>query len=243
MSDENQTTEQQNHNESETAPVSLMSSISNNSIILGLFALACTAVIAATFLSTEENINQRKREARLKALLEVVPQQRHDNDMLQDSIALFEPALGHRKQQQLFLAKQQGNAVVLIYPATARDGYSGDIDYIVGINIKDASIAGVRVLSHKETPGLGDGIDLRKSNWVLNFNGRSLANPLVKGWTVKKDGGAFDAFTGATITPRALTKSIATVLQYHHHTSQQLLLQFDSSKQTSTAIEQQTQLH
>ncbi|MBT8149735.1 MAG: RnfABCDGE type electron transport complex subunit G, partial [Gammaproteobacteria bacterium] len=101
------------------------------------------------------------------------------------------------------------------YPATARDGYSGDIDYIVGINLADNSIAGVRVLGHRETPGLGDDIEVRKSNWIKSFNGKRLGRPELARWTVKKDGGVFDGFTGATITPRALVTSVARVLQYH----------------------------
>jgi len=98
-------------------------------------------------------------------------------------------------------------------PTVAPDGYSGDIKLIVGINL-DGTIAGVRALSHKETPGLGDKVDLRKSNWILNFNGRSLLQPSIEQWAVKKDGGTFDQFTGATITPRAVVKSVKKALLF-----------------------------
>jgi electron transport complex protein RnfG len=103
--------------------------------------------------------------------------------------------------------------VAVIIPVVAPDGYSGDIDLIVGIN-SDGTIAGVRVLGHKETPGLGDKAELKKSNWVLGFNGRSLTNPTLDGWAVKKDKGVFDQFTGATITPRAVVAATLRALQF-----------------------------
>lgn len=206
-------------------------SILSNATLLGLFALACTIFIATTFLSTKDDIAERKREARLKALLEIVPRTRHNNDMLSDNIPFHHDSLGHRQQQLLFLAKKNDQPITLIYPATTRDGYSGDIDYIVGVNIDDKTIAGVRVLNHRETPGLGDGIEMRKSNWVLGFNGKSLNNPTIEKWTVKKDGGSFDGFTGATITPRALTQSIANVLKFHNHNVVEILKLFESSKE------------
>jgi electron transport complex protein RnfG len=103
--------------------------------------------------------------------------------------------------------------VAAIIPVTAPDGYTGAIDLIVGVNA-DGSIAGVRTLSHKETPGLGDKVDLKKSDWILGFNGRSLDNPKPRGWAVKKDKGVFDQFTGATITPRAVIAATLRALQY-----------------------------
>ena len=101
----------------------------------------------------------------------------------------------------------------MIIPATAHDGYTGDIDLIVGVNV-DGTIAGVRVLNHRETPGLGDKVDLRKSDWVLDFSGRSLSDPTANLWAVKKDKGVFDQFTGATITPRAVVAVILRTLQF-----------------------------
>lgn len=222
-------------NDSQTEPAleqekkspSIVSSISSNSILLGLFALISTAIIAGTHLGTADNIAEQKRLAQLKALYQIVPRDQHDNDLLKDKITLKVDVLGHRKTKAIFLAKLQDKATTLIYPATARDGYSGDIDFIVGINISDGSIAGVRVLSHKETPGLGDKVDSRKSDWILDFNNRRLGDPDSDGWAVKKDGGVFDAFTGATITPRALIRAIATTLSYHHQNVDRLLKEFE----------------
>ena len=101
----------------------------------------------------------------------------------------------------------------LILPVTAPDGYSGAIHLLVGI-FADGRLAGVRVLGHKETPGLGDKIELAKNPWVLAFNGKSLSDPGEAGWGVKKDQGVFDQFAGATITPRAVVKAVHHALQY-----------------------------
>ena len=229
MTDNSEHQDQQKN--SDDKPNSLGLSISTNSAILGFFALLCTAIIASTYLSTEEKIDKQKRQAQLKALYQIVPKQQHDNDMLQDNIVFEDQALGHRKEQTLFLAKKalsgEQQPLTLIYPVTARDGYSGDIDFIIGINVSDGSIAGVRVIKHKETPGLGDKVDLRKSDWVLDFNGHSLGDPDSEGWTVKKEGGIFDGFTGATITPRAVIASIEKTLRYHHLNADKLIEQFD----------------
>jgi electron transport complex protein RnfG len=135
--------------------------------------------------------------------------------MLDDTIAVGPQTRGLdlRKDKQVYLAKLNDAVVAAIIPVTAADGYSGEIDLIVGINA-DGSIAGVRTLSHKETPGLGDKVDLKKSDWVLSFNGKSLTNPSVEKWAVKKDKGDFDQFTGATITPRAVVGATLRALQY-----------------------------
>ena len=122
-------------------------------------------------------------------------------------------ALGLRSSKQIYLARQGDQVVTAIIPATARDGYSGDIEMIVGVN-RDGTVAGLRVLSHKETPGLGDKVDMKKSDWVLDFDGRSLEDPTPEGWAVKKDKGVFDSFTGATITPRAVVSATRRTLEY-----------------------------
>jgi len=111
------------------------------------------------------------------------------------------------------VARNNGKTIALIIPATAHDGYSGDISMIVGVN-RDGTVAGVRILKHKETPGLGDKIDVKKNQWILNFDGKSLTVPVIEDWKVKKDGGAFDQFAGATITPRAVVGQIKRVLEF-----------------------------
>ena len=193
----------------------MKSSIRRNSLLLGLFAVITTTIIAATYLGTRDKITEARRKAQEKALLEIIPLNRHNNSMLDDTILVGPEAdgLGLRTEGQIYVARQDGTAIAIILPVRAPDGYSGDIELIVGIN-GDGSVAGVRALAHKETPGLGDKVDLKKSPWVLGFNGRSLADPLPEYWKVKKDKGAFDQFTGATITPRAVTAAVKRSLEY-----------------------------
>ncbi len=190
-------------------------SITRNALLLALFALVTASLLAGTYLLTRERIAAAERAAEEKALLEIVPENRHDNSMLDSTLPVGPESngLGLRVQRQVYLAKRGEQVVAAIIPATARDGYSGDINLIIGVNA-DGSIAGVRALSHKETPGLGDKVDSGKSDWVQGFAGRSLNNPGVEQWAVKKDGGVFDAFTGATITPRAVVGAVKRTLEY-----------------------------
>lgn len=190
-------------------------SITRNSLLLAAFAVCTTVLIVGTHMMTRDRIALEQRKAEEKALLEIVPRELHDNSMLDDVIAVGPetPGLGLAQSKQVYLARRGGEVVTAIIPVIAPDGYSGDIGLIVGVNA-DGSIAGVRALNHKETPGLGDKVDLRKSNWVLGFNGRSLQDPTLPGWAVKKDKGVFDQYTGATITPRAVVAATLRTLQY-----------------------------
>jgi len=190
-------------------------SITRNSILLGAFALGTTFLISGTYLLTKDRIAIEQRKAEEKALLEIVPANRHNNSMLDNTIAVNSSteSLNLRGNRQIYLARQDGDTVAAIIPVVATDGYSGDINLIVGVN-SDGSIAGVRALNHKETPGLGDKVDIKKSDWVLGFNGKSLNNPDISKWAVKKDKGHFDQFTGATITPRAVVSATLRALQY-----------------------------
>jgi electron transport complex protein RnfG len=194
----------------------LGSSITKNSLLLGAFALVTTAVLALTAEITKERIAKSEREAQQKALFEIVPRTIHDNDMLNDVIKVPEDAwagLGLKSGGEIHVARHVDETIAAIIPAVAPDGYSGDIRMIVGINA-DGTIAGVRILDHHETPGLGDKIDLKKSSWVLDFNGKSAQNPALDHWKVRKDGGDFDQFAGATITPRAIVNQIRRVLEF-----------------------------
>lgn len=193
----------------------MVRSISRNSLLLGLFAVLTTLLIAGTYLGTRERITEAQRAAAEKALLQIVPLSRHNNSMLDDTIAVDPQTEGLRlrKEAQIFVARQDGEVVAVILPVLAPDGYSGEIELIVGVN-RDGTVAGVRALTHRETPGLGDKVDLKKSPWVLGFNGKSLGNPLPEKWAVKKDKGEFDQFTGATITPRAVTAAVKRALEY-----------------------------
>ncbi len=189
-------------------------SISKNSLILGGFALVTASVLSMTHQGTKQQIAEAERAAAQKALFEVVPEDRHNNDLLNSTRPIpseFWDELGLDSDSELYIAQQDGVAQAVILPAVAPDGYSGDIKMIIGINL-DGSVSGVRVLSHSETPGLGDRLELAKSSWILNFNGKSLDNPELDRWQVKKDGGDFDQFTGATITPRAVVQQVKKAL-------------------------------
>lgn len=194
----------------------LGSSISKNSLLLAAFALVAAGGLALTNEGTKDRIQKAERAAQQKALFEIVPSSLHDNDLLTDTIVVPEANwvdLGLKKGGDIYLARKDGELIAVIIPAVAPDGYSGDIRMIVGVN-RDGTVAGVRVLAHNETPGLGDKIELKKSPWILGFEGKSLQSPKPAQWAVKKDGGDFDQFTGATITPRALVNQVKRVLAF-----------------------------
>ena len=193
----------------------MLRSITRNSALLSLFAVTTALLLTGTFLLTRDRIAEEVRRAEEKALLEIVPRERHDNSMLDETLPVGPeaPGLGLREEKRIYLARRGGKVVAAIIPVTAPDGYTGDIELIVGVNA-DGTVAGVRALAHRETPGLGDKVDIKKSDWVLGFNGRSLENPPPSGWAVKKDRGVFDQFTGATITPRAVVAATLRALQY-----------------------------
>jgi electron transport complex protein RnfG len=193
----------------------LRQSITRNSVLLALFAVVTALLLTGTFLLTRDRIAEEARQAEERALLEIIPRERHDNSMLDETIPVGPeaPGLGLRDEKRIYIARRAGETVAAIIPVTAQDGYTGDIDLIVGVNA-DGTVAGVRTLAHRETPGLGDKVDIRKSDWIMGFNGRSLGNPPLSGWAVKKDRGVFDQFTGATITPRAVVAATLRALQY-----------------------------
>lgn len=194
----------------------LGSSISKNSLLLAAFALVAAGGLALTNEGTKERIQKAERAAQQKALFEIIPSSRHDNDLLTDTLLVPEANwldLGLKNGGEIYVARKDGELVAVIVPAVAPDGYSGDIRMIVGVN-RNGSVAGVRVLTHNETPGLGDKIELKKSPWILGFEGKSLQSPAPEQWAVKKDGGDFDQFSGATITPRALVNQVKRVLVF-----------------------------
>lgn len=198
-------------------------SIKQNAIGLSLFAIVTAGIIAVTQTLTAELIQSNIDAAKSKALFEILPEDTHDNVLLDDTIIITDPALvADEGEGEAFVARKDGKAIAVILPTIAPNGYTGKIHSIVGI-FADGSVAGVRVLQHRETPGLGDKVELKKSPWVLNYNGKSIDNPGSQGWQVKKDGGEFDQFTGATITPRAVVRSVHAALQYFNNNRDTLL--------------------
>jgi Na+-translocating ferredoxin:NAD+ oxidoreductase subunit G len=209
----------------------LRASITKNSAILTVFALFTAGLITCSFQSTEERIKAAERKAAQAALFQIVPQTRHNNDLLNDVIPLSpgDAEKLHADPALIYVAKMDNQAIAFIVPTTAKDGYSGDIRMIVGVNI-DGTLAGVRVLKHAETPGLGDKIDIAKSQWILGFDHKSLNDPTAERWAVKKDGGVFDQFAGATITPRAVINQIKTVLEFVAQRQAELLSKSQSTE-------------
>jgi electron transport complex protein RnfG len=216
--------------------------ISRNSIALALFAVLTTGIIAATYLGTSDTIEINKRKAETRALNEIITIDRYDNELLSDTLSVSDSELlGLRAKKSIYFARKNNAVVAVILPATARDGYSGDIDLIVGINA-DGSLAGVRATNQKETPGLGDAIDHKKSNWAEQFTGRFISslekvgNPIDEKWKVKKDGGDFDQLTGATITPRAVVAATYRAQQYFAAHRRELLNSAASAKPNDATI-------
>lgn len=184
--------------------------------ILLLFAVIGTAMVAATYEGTRERIAANERATLMRKLSQLIAPDVYDNDLLDDSIELPAGELADRPLR-VYRARKQGQPVAVVMNAVAPDGYNGSIRLLVGI-YHDGRIAGVRVVAHRETPGLGDGIDEEHSDWIYQFNGRTPDNPPPELWAVRKDGGVFDQFTGATITPRAVVRAVhATLLYYRAH--------------------------
>ncbi len=204
-------------------------SVLKNSLVLALFAAVTVAVVAITQQSTESRIAEAERDAQIRILGEILPAQSYDNALLDQMIYLNEPLLGHQKDTPAYLASLNGEPAAVILQANAPDGYSGTIQLLVGI-MADGTLSAVRVIQHKETPGLGDRIDLAKSPWIKSFDGKSLSNPSESGWAVKKDHGDFDQFAGATITPRAVVAAVHKALQYFDQEHAQLFAPLTSAE-------------
>lgn len=182
---------------------------------LTLFALVGAILIVGSYHSTRQQIVHNEKMTLLQTLNGLIPPSSYDNDLVNDSLEMENRAfLGSSKPMTIYRARKQKQAVAAIINSIAPDGYSGNIYLVVAVNY-DGTLAGVRVLSHQETPGLGDYVEERRSKWILGFNQRSLNNPEEERWKVKRDGGVFDQFTGATITPRAVVKAVHKTLLFY----------------------------
>jgi Na+-translocating ferredoxin:NAD+ oxidoreductase subunit G len=206
-------------------PETILKHASKTALTLIVFSLVFTALLAYVFNLTKAPIEQAEAKARLSLFSQIVPPTMHDNDLLKDAISIAPTAL-LGNTQAIIANRARINQVpqAVILEAIAHDGYSGDIKLLIAINF-DGSIAGVRVLKHKETPGLGDYIDILKGNWIKLFDTESLIKTADDKWNVKKDGGKFDYMAGATITPRAVVKAVHKALQYFEANKQTLFAQ------------------
>lgn len=188
--------------------------ISKNAFILAAFAAVCVGLIAVTYFITRDTIAGEMKAALARTLDELVPADQYNNDVHHDCTLI--PAhsdLGNANPRQVYRMFNDNEPVALVMETVAPNGYSGKIRMVLGVYY-DGTIAGLRVTEHKETPGLGDKVEVKKSDWIHSFEGKSLNNPDIEQWKVRKDGGSFDAFTGATITPRAVVAQVAKTLEY-----------------------------
>ena len=193
--------------------------------ILGAFALLGTGMVVWIHALSADQIRANIQQSLLNSLNTIIDPKTYDNDLLQSHIEVGpDPLLGKNKENTtVYQAKLGDKAVALAFDVIAPDGYGGKIKLIIAIKT-DGSISGVRVIDHKETPGLGDNIDISHSDWITGFRHKSLQNTTEIQWHVKKDGGIFDQFSGATITPRAVVKAVYRALLYYHKYQKVLFL-------------------
>ena len=181
--------------------------------LLAAFGIAGTGLVAFTHESTAQRIAQNERDALLSKIEKILPSGSADNDLLADSLTVRAPEYLGADQTTIYRGSLAGEPTVVVFSAVEATGYSGPIRLIVGVN-RDGTLGGVRVLSHRETPGVGDRIEESRSDWIHDFYGRSLTDPDASGWKLRRDGGLFDHFTGATITPRAIVRAVKQTLEY-----------------------------
>lgn len=198
---------------------------SHYGVLLGFVALLCTMISAGIFFLTKDKIDETIATQQRELLLQVIPQDYFNNNLVESAVIPQNENL--KGIQKIYFAKKDGNLSAYAYETTAPDGYSGDIRLLVGLDPK-GEILGVRVIEHHETPGLGDKIELRISNWILSLSNQTITENNLMEWAVKKDGGKFDQFSGATITPRAVVNQVkrsALVMLANQNALQQLSTQ------------------
>jgi electron transport complex protein RnfG len=176
--------------------------------LLGVFSLLAGAALTFSYDATKDQIAAAEARDMQMTLSQVLPAGFADNDLLKDAIELDGPS-GKRK---VHVAKNGGTVVGAVFGVAER-GYSGEIGILMAVDAR-GTILGVRVLKHTETPGLGDKIEVARNPWIKGFDGKSLGNPPAEKWAVRKDGGIYDSFAGATITPRAVVKAVKGGLQW-----------------------------
>lgn len=190
--------------------------------LLTLFAAVGAAIVGLTFTQTVDDIKYNEKLTLLRKLNTIVPAEAYNNDLLLDTITIKpQTLLGTDEYTLVYRARNNDENVAVVFSSIAPNGYNGPIHLLVGV-YADGRLAGVRVVKHRETPGLGDAVSVTHSNWILGFDNRSLTNPVTQQWKVKRDGGIFDQFTGATITPRAVVEAVHNALIYFDNNQVQL---------------------
>jgi electron transport complex protein RnfG len=193
--------------------LSIKTAVSRNSKILALFAIVCTAIVGLVHSLTKDQIVFQQQQDLLRNLNSIIAEDSYNNVIYQDCLILPRAELSTANSQKVYRARNNETSIAAAITTVAPDGYNGNIALLIAINI-NGSVSGVRTLKHQETPGLGDKIEIRKSDWIKSFNTEKLASKNDSRWLVKKDGGMFDQFTGATITPRAVVKAVRNTVTY-----------------------------
>lgn len=185
----------------------MMTTMRRHATTLALFAAGTTALTAVVNMLTEPTISHQAMLQQKILLDQVVPAELYNSDIQKECYVVTDPVLGSSAPHRVFIARQNGEPVAAALESTAPDGYSGAIRLLVGADFH-GKVLGVRVTEHHETPGLGDKIEVRISDWITRFSGQTVQGEHDARWAVKKEGGMFDQFTGATITPRAVINSV-----------------------------------
>lgn len=180
--------------------------LKRHGLTLAIFAACTTGLTAVVYHLTADTIAEQVALEKQKLLDQVIPKAMYNNSLSKDCYLLTAPELGNTKPHKLYVARLDGKPIAAALESTAPDGYSGAIELLVGTDFK-GNVLGVRVTAHNETPGLGDKIETRISDWITTLSNRFISSKNDPHWAVKKDGGDFDQFTGATITPRAVVNS------------------------------------
>lgn len=220
-------------------PETIIKHASKTAITLMAFAIVFTSLMAYVYSITKTPIEQSEAAARMSLFRQIMPEHMHDNDLLNDTVTIApDPLLGNTQPTVANIARLQQQPSAIILEAIAHDGYSGDIKLLLAIQA-DGVVSGVRVITHKETPGLGDYIDIAKNNWIKLFDGESLHTASALDWHVKKDGGKFDYMVGATITPRAVVGAVHKALQYVERNQQTLFAEHVGNGKSSEKAAQE----
>jgi H+/Na+-translocating ferredoxin:NAD+ oxidoreductase subunit G len=192
-------------------------------VVLAAAAVAAFGLVALVHEATRDQIAATERARELARFDQVLAGRPHDNDLLADTVTLRDPELlGTADTITAYRARFHGQPVAVVLEPVAPDGYSGAIHLLIAI-APDGTVLGVRTVSHRETPGLGDFIDTRKSDWIGRFTGKSLRDPAAANWRVRKDGGEFDQYTGATVTSRAMVGTVGRTLEFFERHRSELL--------------------
>lgn len=189
-------------------------SIIRSGLTLTVIAAICTALVALTYSVTRERIDANERAWLEQSLTPALSGLFFDNAVTESPITIPAPhELPGSQDAVIYRVYSAGEPVAALFVVSARDGYSGAIRLLVGVDV-NGIVTGVHVLAHRETPGLGDRIERTKSDWLDRFDGKSLGAPAAQGWKIRRDGGEFDQLTGASVTSRAVVKAIRQTLEY-----------------------------